>query len=111
MHIALIMNMSKNSTLDDENPPSTQKEGGVSRITKKGSKNEPKKKPAANDDNIMKCPNGCGYMTRYPREQALKVKKRDKNNIIVGEAKYAEKPYMCPNCDRNGCSGKLVHYP
>lgn len=60
-----------------------------------------KSKPAKDNDEILKCSNGCGFMTRWPKAQALKV----------GKDKQAKEPYLCPNCDTNGMSGKLVPYP
>lgn len=62
---------------------------------------KPKSKPAKVTDEALKCSNGCGFMTRWPKAQALKEK----------DAKTAKEPYLCPNCDTNGMSGKLVPYP
>jgi len=54
---------------------------------------KPKKKAKAETPSeILRCSNGCGFMTRYPKAQAL-----------AGD--------MCPMCDRNGMSSKLVPYP
>jgi len=75
---------------------------------------EPKDTRSSGADNhgqIYQCANGCGFSTRVPKQQALKVKLRDKNNIITGEKKEAEKPYLCPNCDSNGSSSNLVPFP
>ena len=51
-----------------------------------------KKKKEEAPSGILRCFNGCGFMTRYPKAQAL-----DGN--------------MCPMCDANGMSSKLVPYP
>jgi len=81
-------NMSKNDNGSDE--------------TKSESKNGTTEK----GDHIYICSNGCGFSTRYPKHQALKAKKHDKNNKVT-ESRLAEEPYHCPNCDLNGGSSKL----
>ena len=90
----------------------------VSNVTSTTSTPEPepkpekksKSKPAKAPDSFLICSNHCGFNTRWPKAQALKEKIRDKNNKVTGEKKEASEPYLCPQCDLNGLSGKLVPF-
>ena len=63
-------------------------------------KSKKKSKPEKAPDSFLVCSNHCGFNTRWPKAQAL---------IAKGD-KIAKEPYLCPMCDANGMSSKLVTF-
>ena len=63
-------------------------------------------KPKDKDDGqIYRCGNNCGFNTRHVAAQALQDKTTHK------AARTEAGQYLCPNCRRQGVTGKLVQYP
>ncbi len=87
----------------------TQSEEPLVASTPESKKEPQKSKPKTEvSTGILKCSNACGFNTRWPKAQALKIK--TKRNGKVTEAKEAKQPYLCPMCDANGMSSKLVPF-